>query len=183
MSNNAQNVTASTPKVGGAIYRAPKGTTLPTDASTALGAAFKNLGYISEDGATESTSIDTASIKSWGRDTVLTSMTGKEKKFKWKMIESLNDEVMKMVYGDSNVTGTVSAGLTIKENSIEDDDHCYVIEMVLRGGIAERIVIPAGRITALSDVVYKDGEPVGYETEITCTPDDKGNTNYKYLKG
>ena len=50
--NNSANVTAGTPKVGGAFFHAPLGTDLPTDARTPLDAAFKNLGYISEDGLT-----------------------------------------------------------------------------------------------------------------------------------
>ena len=33
---NVENVTTGKPKVGGAVYRAPVGTTLPTDATTAL---------------------------------------------------------------------------------------------------------------------------------------------------
>lgn len=65
--NNSANVTAGTPKVGGAFFHAPLGTDLPTDANTALDTAFKNLGYISEDGLTESTSIDTNTVKAWGR--------------------------------------------------------------------------------------------------------------------
>ena len=45
--NNASNVTAAKPKIGGAIYMAPTGTELPTDAETALNAAFVNLGFVS----------------------------------------------------------------------------------------------------------------------------------------
>ena len=49
---DVKNVTAGKPKVGGAIFRAPLGTTLPTDATTNLDAAFKALGYCSDDGLT-----------------------------------------------------------------------------------------------------------------------------------
>lgn len=49
---DANLVTVSKPKVGGAVWRAPLGTTLPTDATSALDNAFKSLGYISEDGMT-----------------------------------------------------------------------------------------------------------------------------------
>ena len=34
--SDAKKVTVSKPKVGGAVYRAPLGTTPPTDATTAL---------------------------------------------------------------------------------------------------------------------------------------------------
>lgn len=46
MATNAQNVSAAKPKIGGAIYAAAIGTTLPTDTDTALDAAFKSLGYV-----------------------------------------------------------------------------------------------------------------------------------------
>lgn len=44
---NTANVTTGKPKVAGAVYRAPSGTALPTDASTALAAAYLDMGYIS----------------------------------------------------------------------------------------------------------------------------------------
>ena len=91
--NNSANVTAGTPKVGGAFFHAPLGTDLPTDAKTALDAAFKNLGYISEDGLTESTSIDTNTVKAWGGDVVMVNQTGKTTTFSLTLIEALNEEV------------------------------------------------------------------------------------------
>ena len=39
-----ENVTAGKPKKGGAVFRAPVGTALPTDTTTQLNEAFKALG-------------------------------------------------------------------------------------------------------------------------------------------
>ena len=41
--SDAKNVSTGKPKVGGAIFRAPLGTTLPTDATTALNAIVRKL--------------------------------------------------------------------------------------------------------------------------------------------
>ena len=47
---NKDNVSAGKPKIGGAVFVAPAGTKMPKTAIEELDKAFKNLGYVSEDG-------------------------------------------------------------------------------------------------------------------------------------
>lgn len=179
---NASNVTTGKPKKGGAIFRAPLGTELPTDATTELNEAFVCLGYCGEDGLTNSNTPESDSIKGWGGDTVLTYQSSKEDTFTFVLIESLNPDVLKAVYGDANVSGMLADGITVKANSDEQKAASWVIEMVQRDGAHKRIVIPSAAVTEVGDITYSDEDAVGYETTITATPDPDGNTHYEYIK-
>ena len=172
---NTKHVSAGKPKIGGAIYRAPLGTTLPTDAKTELDAAFKELGYCSEDGITNSNSPETDNVKAWGGDTVLDLQTSKEDSFKYKLLEITNIEVLKAVYGDENVTGTLETGITVKANNSEAEACAWVFDMILKNALK------SGSVTEVADIVYKDSEPIGYETTMKATPDSDGQTHYEYI--
>ena len=179
--NNATNVSAGKPKVGGAIFAAPVGTPLPTTTAEALDAAFKNLGYCSDDGLTNSTSLDVQKIKAWGGDTVLVIQSSREDTFKYKLIEIKSLEVLKHVYGADNVTGTLETGIVVKVNNSDVPEQSLVIDMILRDNTAKRIVIPSCKISEVGDIVYGDEDAVGYETTVDCTPDSAGNTHYEYI--
>lgn len=179
--NNSAHVTVGKPKVGGAIFWAPLGTELPTDATTALNTAFANLGYISEDGVVNSNSPESDDIKAWGGSTVLTTQTGKTDTFQFTLIEALSVAPLRLVYGVANVTGDLSTGITIKANDTQQDSGCLVIDMIMRGGVLKRIVLPSAAVSEVGDISYTDSDAVGYQTTLTASPDTTGNTHYEYI--
>ena len=178
---DSSNVSTGKPKVGGAIFRAPVGTTLPTSATATLAQDFMDMGYVSEDGITNNNSTESENIKAWGGDIVMTSTTEKTDTWQGTFIESLNVEVLQTVYGDSNVTGDLTTGIVVTANATEAEEHSWVFEMVLKGGVKKRVVLPSAKVSELGETVYKDDEAVGYDVTLTALPDTSGNTHYEYM--
>lgn len=182
INNNSANVSTGKPNVSGAVYVADTTATLPTTAVATL-TGFTCLGYCSEDGVTNTLEIESDEIKAWGGDTVLTLENGKTDTFQLTLIESMNLQVLKEVFVASNVTGSaLDSGLAVAVNVAEHTTRSWVIDMVMKGNILKRIVIPKGTITSIGEISYKDDTPIGYAITITAQSDTNGNYHYEYLK-
>ena len=182
MANTATYVSTGKPKISGGVYRAPKGTTLPTDATTALAAAYICLGYVSEDGVENSNELDVSDIKAWGGNIVYRSLTEMADTFSLALIESENTDVLKTGYGSSNVTVDASGNITINVVAEDPEEAVWVIELTLRGGRAKRIIIPDGAITSRETITYNDSDAIAYGITISAYPDSNGKTHIEYLE-
>lgn len=181
MSNNAQNVSFGKPKATGAVYVAPKGTTLPTNATSSLDAAFKNMGYISDDGLVDGVKTNTSTVNAWGGAQVLVGQDTFGEMFTVKLLETQVD-ALKVYYGNGNVTVDGSGNITIVMSSAELDECVVVFETVMTGGRLRRLVVPHAKIVDRSgDITFRDKDPVMYPAVFVALPDTNGNTHTEYI--
>lgn len=183
MGNKATNVTTGKPNISGAIYTAPIGTTLPTDATSALDAAFVCLGYVSEDGLSNSNELSVEAIKAWGGNIVYRSLTEMNDEFGLALIETENIDVLKTVYGENHVTVDADGNSSVDVVGEDPIERVWVFELALRGGRAKRIVVPDGAITSRDEISYNDSDAVAYGITISAYPDENASTHKEYLEG
>lgn len=178
---NSQNVRTGNPAVDGAIFAAPASATLPADGVSPLDPAFKELGYASEAGISNSITTDVSSVNAWGGDEVLNEQTSRTEEFSFTLIET-NSDTLTEVYGAENVTiDPNGSGLVVLHNARPLPERAHVYEIDMGGGVIKRIVVPRAKVNDVGDVIYNGSDPVGYELTVAAMPDEHGNTAYEYL--
>ena len=177
----ANYVTAAKPAVGGAVYVADTTVTLPTDATSDLSSDFTCLGYISEDGLTNGSTLNTETKKAWGGDEVIVINQGRDDTFSFTLIEALNVDVLKFVFGEDNVSGSLEEGIIVNVNSDDLAEQAMVIDMIMRNGALKRICIPDAAVSEVGEVPYSDSDISGYEVTVTAIADEAGNKHYEYI--
>lgn len=183
MGNKATNVTTGKPNIAGAVFTAPLGTTLPTDATTALGGAFVCLGYVSEDGLSNNNELSVNAIKAWGGNIVYRSLTEMNDEFGLALIETENVDVLKTVYGENNVSVDADGNISIDVVGEDPEERVWVFELALRGDRAKRIVIPDGAITSRDEISYNDSDAVAYGITVSAYPNSSSSTHKEYIEG
>lgn len=180
MPNDTKNVSITKGVVGGYFFVAPYGTTLPTDYSTALDAAFVNVGYISDSGVTHSKSTSNTDFYDLNGDAVESAAGETTRTVNVKLIE-VNEVALKEAKGQANVT--VSSGdLTYVEDNSAMAMRTIVEELVLKNGRRFRRVIPCAKVTEWGDEVDVSTELAGYELTYTKYADASGKFEYGYIE-
>lgn len=178
--NDSSNVSFGKPKSTGALFVAPAGTTLPTNATDELDPAFSGLGYVSDEGLVNGVETDVEDVYAWGGDNVLSGQTTYSENFTFNLIET-NLEVAKLYYGEDNVIED-GENITIKANSKPLPEIVFVAELVLTGNRVKRVVVGRGQIADRSgEITYVDGEPVAYPINLRAYPGADGDTHKEYI--
>ena len=169
---NANNVSVGKPKAGGAVFAAPAGTAIPTDATSELAEAFSCLGCISEDGVINTQETESEDFVDWEGDTVETSSTSFTETYQITFIEALNPDMLKAVYGDDKVTVTESGGITVLHTGSDREELVLVVDTLLKGGRIDRLVVPRAKFSEIGDITRARSELIGYETTFKALYSD-----------
>lgn len=177
---NVAEVGIGSAAVTGAIWVAPKDTTLPTDATTALGGSFVLLGFTSDAGVTISESTSKTDFRAWeGRQLVRTVTTEYTESVSFMPIQC-NSDVAKLMWGNGKVTVGTGGALHIQHHGESIDPVVVVIETTPRTGYVNRYtgtfqLVERGEQTM-------DGASVdGRQLTFNAIPDSNGITMHEYV--
>lgn len=171
--------------VAGKLFWAVAGSTLPTNSTTALDAAFKNLGYINEDGVTTAREVGVDPVKNDNGLKLLDIQNDFSLTQTATLYQVLNEDLNNMIYGDANVTVTpagVSAGtlLTVADSGLISTPGRLVIEWN-NGGLGKgRRVIPIAQVTAVEEGPLAGTAVRTIQVTWSASPDSSGNYKYDY---
>jgi hypothetical protein len=143
------------PDSGGVFYRAPLGTTLPTNATAPLNALFVDHGWLGPEGVTISVNRDIKRHYAFGSDLVKTTQGQYDEQIKLSFLEC-DPDVFETVFGPGVTLGTDGAGnrtIQVNHRSKQLPRSAFVIHTV-DGNKVRRLVIQEGAVVDVGDISY-----------------------------
>jgi hypothetical protein len=182
--SDINEIVAPSPRVTGGVRVAPLGTPLPTDATTALNAAFISLGRISDDGVDKTESRPKTDKFDWGGSLIASLQDSFMLTLKFKLLQLVNADVQRTVHGDSNVTvtpATATSGTRLASaiNSKLLDQGVYVIDAYYQQ-TSGRLVIPIARPVEVGQLKWVHKDLAAYELTVQAFADNDNNMAYEY---
>lgn len=167
--NNTENVSVGKGVAGGYFFLAPAGTALPSDNDTALSDAFKNMGYLGDDGIVFADSADTENFFDVNGDTI-DSNAGSVEKTVEVTFREIKRDTLAVMYGEGNVTDA-SGVITAYDRGPADGTYVGVFELLLKNGRKWRRVAPMLKPGELGDMTISSTELVGRAVTMNVLKD------------
>lgn len=185
---NSENIIIGAPDqlVTGAALVAPVGTPLPdlesvTKASVTIDNAFKDTGYISEDGLTIGFGMSTSYIKDWGLNKVRNYLEEFDGTVAFGFLES-NSGSLEVICGPDYVeevaaTPTDGKKTLAKFGARMAPSRAWVFK--IKDGDARMLVcLPNAQVTNIEDITIAASSAVTWGITLSCSADADGNSIY-----
>lgn len=173
MSNDADEIVIA---ANGIVRVAPVGTTAPTDPTSAPAAAWRHLGYVTEDGATFTDSKEIEDILAWQSFyPVRKIVTSKDARVSFAL-RQWNENTIPLAFGGGSVTNPSTGVWRYAPPSPEDIDERALMIDWQDGTKDYRLIIPKGIVTDAveTNLVRTDSAvlPITFAAVPASTSDD-----------
>jgi hypothetical protein len=180
---NVDQIVAPSPNITGGLWRAPRGTALPTDTTTTLNVAFNSLGYLDDDGVTLNIDRPSTDHYAWGGDLIASLQQHYAPTWTFKLYQLLDPDVLKAVHSDGNVTvvaATSSSGTltTVNMNATLNVNSAWVVEAFYQSSTI-RFTMPNARVVQIGTQQFTHKNLAVIPVTLKPFPDANGNFCYQ----
>jgi hypothetical protein len=150
----------------GGVFIAPTGSTMPTDATSALDAAFGELGYISEDGVNFGMEQSRDPLNAWQSASPIRYLQSSREFMASFELMQWNEDTLLLAFNGGqftdNLDGTWDFDLPLPE---EDAEFAMVIEAI-DGVYKSRFVFERVTMTELGEIPLQRGDSANFPVTV-----------------
>lgn len=181
----ALNATEVRIGVSGNLYRAPVGTAMPTDVTTALAAAYKELGY-TETGPSMAVDVNKEQFTPWQTQMPVREQVTSQMISSTFSLWQRNADTLKLAWGGGTVTETPVVPATTPATTTRVftppttatvNEGAFIFE-IADGLIKDRICVPRASVSLSGDVAFAKDEVTAFEVELTFLQPASGPSWY-----
>jgi hypothetical protein len=168
------------------MFAAPTGTALPTDANTALIAAYKDVGLVSVEGPTFSHNLTTVNVNAYGTLQATRVIDGQRTDTVQVTLQEALNPTAVAIYNKMPLTGTGSITVTadatagkfvVPSGQVSTLQYTMVWHFVDGGNLVRRWA-PFCEVTVPGDETFNVSDVTKLPLTITMYPDSSGNAYY-----
>ncbi|MGI5247770.1 hypothetical protein [Dactylosporangium sp. CA-139066] len=164
----------------GLVWMAAPGSTAPTDATTALAAAWKNMGGMTEAGVSIKQSTSTTKKKFYGSTVVQRTLVTEQEYTIEAVFGETNARVMEVFWRkalNSITPAAVTGAFGTTAGVYTRQLYALVVDMV-DGSNRARFYFPQVEVTGQGDVKIANSESLDWGVTLSAYPDTSGNAIY-----